>query len=62
MSLLFHGLFIELISHPPNGQDPFRLAIIFLYGLSQAANVDVDGPGRDKGFATPDAIEELIAI
>src|ERR671919_2915949 len=62
MSLLFHGLFIELISHTPNGQDPLWLSIILLDCLSKPPDMDIDGPRRDEGLAAPDTIEKLVPV
>src|SRR5262245_26901296 len=62
MSLLFHGLFIEFVSHPSNGEDPFRLAIIFFHRLSQATDVNVDRSRSDESFSSPHAVEELIPV
>jgi len=42
----------------------FELLRFLVQNPSRVLNRDqlLDGPGRDKGFATPDAIEELITI
>ena len=37
------------------------MTIVLFDGFSQAADVNVDGAGRHKSLAAPDAIEELIA-
>src|SRR5215470_13394043 len=62
MSRLFQGLFIEFVSNPSNGEDPFRLAIILFHRLSQTTDVNVDRPRSDESFSSPHAVEELIPI
>ena len=62
MSLLFHGLFIEFVSHPSNGEDPLWLAIILFHRFSQTADVNVDRSWSHKCFSSPHSIEKLISV
>src|SRR5215468_2462057 len=62
MSLLFHGLFIEFVSNPSNGEDPLRLAIIRLHRFSETADMNIDRSRSNESFSSPHTIEELIPV
>src|SRR5262249_28360104 len=62
MSRLFQGLFIEFVSNPSNGEDPFRLAIILFHRLSQTTDMNIDRSRSNESFSSPYTIEELIPV
>ncbi len=62
MSLLFHGLFIEFVSHSSNGEDPLRLAVIFLDCFSETPDVNVHRSWSNERISSPHAIEKLIPV
>ena len=62
MSLLFHGLFIEFVSHSSNGEDPLRLAVIFLHRFSETPDVYVYRSWSNERISSPHAIEKSIPV
>src|SRR5215475_10213786 len=62
MSRLFQGLFIEFVSNPSNGEDPFSLAIILFHRLSQTTDMNIDRSRSNESFSSPYAVEELIPV
>ena len=62
MSRLFQGLFIEFVSNPSNGEDPFGLAIILLHRFSETTDVNVYRSWSNEGLSSPHAIEKLIPV
>src|SRR5262245_22322276 len=62
MSRLFQGLFIEFVSNPSNGQDPFGVAVILLHCFSETTDVNVNRSWSNEGLSSPHAIEKLIPV
>src|SRR5258708_31040468 len=51
----------KFVSQPRHGHDQLRLSGIFLQLLTQAAHVDVDGPGEGVFVVAPDFLQQHFA-
>src|SRR5277367_7028677 len=50
---------VEAISHASHREDQFRIGVIALDMLAQAADVNVDGPRFDERVTAPHHVEQL---